>query len=390
MKNYKLHTSEGVRDLLGSEASKSLDVLNKLNDLYIKNGFEYVKTPTFEYIDVYNMNELTQQPSLYNLINRQGEVLALRNDMTASIRRIVASNKELVIPHKFCYSASTFRYPRLYQGKSHEFMQSGIEIVGDKTNKASLICLRLACLSLIVNDILDFTIHISSSMFLIQLFKDLNIDTNNIEKLKELLLNNNHVDLLNHLKKLEIENKYINLISKIILSAGKVNFLNSIIKELEDKSCVKTLYDLLDLYNEFSKFGIKNEVVFDFSISSYAKYYTGFVFQIYASNIPSSLLDGGLCDNLFSEFNLDYSIVGFGINVDLLTTYLINYKKSNELKKYLIHYDDVSMVKALKYADKLRDENIIVSESLFDSSDVDKYSCLYDKVIIFKDNKIVG
>ena len=91
MKNYRLKTSEGVRDYLGNEALLKEKVETNVRNFLLHYGYELVKTPTFEYVDVFATEDFFQQPDLYTLINRQGEFLALRNDMTSSIARVVAT-----------------------------------------------------------------------------------------------------------------------------------------------------------------------------------------------------------------------------------------------------------------------------------------------------------
>ena len=53
MKNYKLHTSEGVRDFLGNELLVKKEIERRLTKLFKSYGYNLVETPTFEYLDVY-------------------------------------------------------------------------------------------------------------------------------------------------------------------------------------------------------------------------------------------------------------------------------------------------------------------------------------------------
>ena len=94
MKNYKLHVSEGFKDTYGNEMLVKKEIEARVLNVFESYGYELIKTPTLEYIDVYSLDGM-QKPDLYNLINRQGEVLALCNDMTASIARFVCSNTSL-------------------------------------------------------------------------------------------------------------------------------------------------------------------------------------------------------------------------------------------------------------------------------------------------------
>ena len=127
MKNYKLHVPEGFKDTYGMEILIKKELENRVLNCFNHYGYIHIKTPTVEYIDLYSDNGI-QKPDLYNLINRQGEVLSLCNDMTKSIARFVATNPDSEFATtRYSYSADTFRYPRQYQGKYHQFLQAGVD-----------------------------------------------------------------------------------------------------------------------------------------------------------------------------------------------------------------------------------------------------------------------
>lgn len=369
MKNYKLHTSEGVRDYLGTELLIKEEIESRIKKLFLSYGYELVHTPTFEYIDVYTTNGI-QQPSLYNLINRQGEVLALRNDMTSSIARIVATRGNLVFPKKYCYIANTFRYPRLYQGKSHEFTQAGIEIVGSKGKKSDIECIRIASQVLKEININNYTIHIGSSAFIDTLFNDFGLDEKAKENLLSIIEAHDYVLLKNTLIKYNLEKKKIDLIIGLMEQAGKLNFLQRIIDELEGFSSVNILIELKTLYEELSKRGLDNKMVFDFSIYSYAKYYTGVTFQVFVDGIGRALVTGGRCDDLLSSFNAPNPLIGFGLNICDALEYIIN-NDLIEIKeiRYVSHVNCDSYQFAMENNNKLREEGIIIDVSMYDELD---------------------
>lgn len=391
MKNYKLHTSEGVRDYLGLELLIKEEIENRVKKIFINNGYELVKTPTFEYIDVYASNGI-QQPSLYNLINRQGEVLALRNDMTASICRLVATKGNLVFPKKYCYIANTFRYPRLYQGKSHEFTQAGIEIVGAKGIKADIECIRLAYQAMKEININNFMIHIGSSNFIDSLFSDLGLSDEKKSNLLSIIENKDYVLLKNTLYTYNVDDKYVKLIIRMMETAGKLNFLQGIIDELHDFSAADILEELKTLYVELSKRGLENNMVFDFSIYSYARYYTGVTFQIFADGIGRAALTGGRCDNLLETFGAANTLIGFGLDIDACLGYVINNDLIKiENVKYVSHADKNSYELAMKNNLELRKKGVIVDASMFDDlDDTIKYAKAIgcDKVLCYSNNEI--
>ena len=153
MKNFALYIPEGVKDYIGEEAALKERIQNTVKKIFRTNSYNLVETPSFEYLDVFSLGEESfQQPSLYHFVSRQGELMALRSDMTRSIARVIGSQKiENQLPQRFCYLSNSFRYPERYQGKLHEFTQAGIELIGNKRLEADAEVIKVAvkCLSLI-------------------------------------------------------------------------------------------------------------------------------------------------------------------------------------------------------------------------------------------------
>ena len=53
MKNYKLHVSEGFKDTYGNEMLVKKEIEARVLNVFESYGYELIKTPTLEYIDVY-------------------------------------------------------------------------------------------------------------------------------------------------------------------------------------------------------------------------------------------------------------------------------------------------------------------------------------------------
>ena len=87
-----LHTPEGVRDLHDAECVKKQQLEGKLRHCLHRFGFRDVVTPTFEYFDIFRKERGTvPSKDMYKFIDREGNTLVLRPDMTPQIARCVAS-----------------------------------------------------------------------------------------------------------------------------------------------------------------------------------------------------------------------------------------------------------------------------------------------------------
>ena len=388
MKNYKLQVSEGFKDTFGNEMLLKKEIENKVLNVFKLYGYELIKTPTVEYIDVYSSNGM-QKPDLYSLINRQGEVLALCNDMTSAIVRFVSSNN-INEPKKYCYIADTFRYPRLYQGKNHQFLQAGVEIIGIDSINSDVEALYLACKVLNKCNVNNFTVHLGSSEFLHVLLNDFNINDDIQAIIYKSIENKDYVTLKNILNS-NLDSETAKFIIDLMLRGGKLKYIENLMNKLKDTKSYNVLVYLKNIYLTLNELGYKN-ILFDFSIYSYANYYTGMVFQIYIDNISKAIISGGRADNLFDSFGKSICDIGFGLDVDSLTTYILENDLINvKNEKYLSFASAESYIKANANNDLLREKGIIVNHVLFNTlADALEYAKAndYGKVIEYDNSDI--
>ena len=127
----------------------------------------------------------------------------------------------------------------------------------------------------------------------------------------------------------------------------------------------------------------------DFSIYPYATYYTGIIFDCYLENASKSIISGGRC-NVFKSFGLDYSDIGFGLDIDVLTQYALDTNLINvNQERYLSYSDKDSYIYSLKMNDSFRDKGIIVNDLRLKSlEETLKYAkdFGYSKVISYSNN----
>ena len=389
MKNYKLQISEGFNDIYGKKMLIKKELENKTLEAFKSFGYELIKTPGLEYIDVYTLGG-GQNPDLYNLINHQGEVLALRSDMTSSVARFVSTNEKL---HngvkKYCYIADTYRYPRQYQGKNHQFLQGGIELIGDDSIEADISTIYLASKVLNIANVKNYTINIGSSLFLKTLFEDFKFNNEIIKNIIDAIESKDYVLLRDYLNE-NVDKEKASLIIDLMMRGGKLKYIDGLMKKLEHLNCYKVLNDLKTIYVTLKQLNVNN-IIFDFSIYSYQKYYTGIIFNIFIDSVTKVVLNGGRCDKLFKEYGYDTPNIGFGVDLDILTDYV--YK--NDLldiksEKYLSYQKEELFIKAMLENEKLRKENIIVSQvnNLKSLDDAIKYAKNngFTKVIVYNEN----
>ena len=108
MKNYKLHTVEGVKDLLPKEQKQKNELEQRISNVLYQYGYEPIQTPTFEYVEVFAKEDGNiPRGEMYKFLDRKGNVLALRPDLTPPIARVVATSlQDTIFPLRLSYVGS--------------------------------------------------------------------------------------------------------------------------------------------------------------------------------------------------------------------------------------------------------------------------------------------
>ena len=91
MNKKRVHTPEGVRDVYGTEYGQRSKLKAKLNKVFASYGYEGIRTPGFEFFDVFNSEKGTVSArEMFKFFDREGNTLVLRPDVTPSIARCIA------------------------------------------------------------------------------------------------------------------------------------------------------------------------------------------------------------------------------------------------------------------------------------------------------------
>src|SRR2546425_1239184 len=117
----------GMRDLLPGEAARARAVTDRLLARMRRWGYREVATPTIEYFDTLVRGEGTEAGDrLFKLVDRGGELLALRPEMTPPVARLITTHlRGLPPPIRVAYAGQVFRGSETGSGRLREFPQVG-------------------------------------------------------------------------------------------------------------------------------------------------------------------------------------------------------------------------------------------------------------------------
>src|SRR5829696_3244221 len=121
----------GTRDVLPEEMRELRAISERMRGTFEGAGYGEVHTPALEYEEVLRRGEASAAGARYRTFDEQGDVLALRSDMTIPIARLVATRYSGVDPPlRFCYFSRAWRAAERGVGEPREFLQAGLELIG--------------------------------------------------------------------------------------------------------------------------------------------------------------------------------------------------------------------------------------------------------------------
>ena len=125
------------------------------------------------------------------------------------------------------------------------------------------------------------------------------------------------------------------------------------------------------LYEILENYGISEHIIFDFSLMSYGKYYTGVMFQIFTLGVGAALVEGGRYDKLLCKFGKDLPAVGFGMNINFVMQRLLKQKDldKRQTKRTLAVSTPLTRKVCEEVCDGLRADQMVIENSLVDDID---------------------
>ncbi|MBQ6363968.1 MAG: ATP phosphoribosyltransferase regulatory subunit [Lachnospiraceae bacterium] len=319
-KQELVHTPEGVRDSYGPEYQLQLTVTDSIRRTMKSYGFEDLKTPTFEFFDVFS-SQIGTTPSreLYKFFDKEGNTLVLRPDFTPSVARCTAKYyAEESRPIRFCYQGSAFSNTSDLQGKLKESTQAGAELMNDPSvyADAEMIALLTECLQ--AAGLSRFQITVGNVEYFRGLCEAAGIGEETEEELREYISGKNYFAAEDLLRSEEIAPEYRELFLQITNYRKNDAELQEVLDRTKNPGARRALERLISLHLLLKEYGVEKFVSYDLSLLSKYHYYTGVIFKGYTYGVGEAIASGGRYDRLLSHFGKDAAAIGFMIPVDIL------------------------------------------------------------------------
>ncbi len=347
----------GTKDILPGEMKTRRAIENKIIDIFCKWGYDEVKTPSFEYADIF---KITDKESDFRFFDRNNNLLALRNDMTAPIARVAANRlQDDNKVKRLCYLSSLYRYENIQAGKQCEFEQAGVELFGASGAAADAEVIVLAAESLKAAGIKNFIISLGHIGFIDGLCREAGLSPEQVRKVKECLRRHDAVAMEEIAASMaDAGSSLQNVFERLLFLQGGRNLLDELAVLLQGEAVKKALDDLRQIYSLVEAYGYGDYVSFDLGLNRSLDYYTGMLFEIYLPEIGFSVAGGGRYDRMMDNFGLDCPATGFAMGIERIILALERQGAMDYSRRWdvFVAWGEGNILQAISKADALRKE----------------------------------
>lgn len=357
-----LHTPEGVRDLHDAECVKKQQLEGKLRHCLHRFGFRDVVTPTFEYFDIFRKERGTvPSKDMYKFIDREGNTLVLRPDMTPQIARCVAKYyKEETEPLRLSYRGNTFVDNSGYLGKLKETTQIGAELINDGSvvADAEMVALMAECLK--ASGLVAFQIEIGHVGFFTALAKEAGFSEEEAAEVRELIESKNLFSVEQALSGKQLKPELKELLLKLPELFGGVEKLQEIRTMTDNAEACAAIDHLMTLHRYLESYGVAEYISYDLGMLGKYGYYTGINFRALTYKTGESVAAGGRYDHLVGQFGKQAPAIGIALYVDTLLLGLSRQGliTAEEKKRTLVVYEKDAECAAIQYICELRAKDV--------------------------------
>jgi ATP phosphoribosyltransferase regulatory subunit len=289
----------GTRDVLPDEMRELRAISSRMRETFEEAGYGEVHTPALEYDEVLRRGEERAAGARYRTFDEQGEVLALRSDMTIPIARVVGTRyADAATPLRFCYFAHAWRAVERGVGEPREFLQGGLELIGAEGPEADAEVVALTIAALDAAGLRRHRVGVGDGSLYRTLLRDLEVPEDRHMALLECLSRRDLVGLERVVSDLPERDLLVGLPE---LRGGA--------EVLEHAEGLRPLHGMLE------QRGVADRVIYDLGLVRELGYYTGAVFEVYDPAVGFALGGGGRYDDLLGRFGRPLPACGVALDL---------------------------------------------------------------------------
>ncbi len=342
---------------------------------YKSYGFMQISTPVLEDIDNLLSSDGGDNVKLIFKILKRGEKLdlskpnltekdivdiGLRYDLTVPLVRYYSKNmNSLPCPFKSIQVDYSFRADRPQRGRSRQFIQCDIDILGDPSTNAEIDIINTTAKTFCNLGFSDFVCKINDRRILSDLTKYSGFKPEDekdvcivLDKLDKIGIDGVTEELKTRGYAVEIVNKLKNILADI--SNNGMEALNNYNVRPEVVSSIK---EIIRVVNNLSAGEYK--VVYDVSIVRGQGYYTGAVYEFYMPGFGGACAGGGRYDNMIEKMT-GKSLPAVGLGLGFEPTCMLIAEKGNAISKNTmlacLYKPEDNFAEVLRFVEEIKDK----------------------------------
>ena len=374
----KTNALKGMKDILPAEQKLRDYVQGKILETYRASGFERISTPMLEDAENLDKSDGGDNLNLIFKVLKRGDKLdaalaaspvdekslsdmGLRYDLTLPLTRFFAANRnELQFPFKVIQTDRVYRAERPQKGRSREFVQCDIDILGDSSCNAEVELIDVTARALLNIGFNNFVININDRRILRNMLENMGFAP---ETLDSVCITFDKMDKIGaegveaELREKQMPDGAIKaLVEFISTTSGSSISVDDVAARCADPSIANDLKYIISTAEKVS--GGKYKIIYTPSLVRGQGYYTGVVFEIGSPDFSGAVGGGGRYDNLIGKFiGQQVPAVGFSIGFERICSILLDqkYQIPGAKEKCALLYDDsIEFAKVISTAEKLR------------------------------------
>lgn len=302
----------GMRDQGPEEVATRRRLEERLLELFARWGYREAATPTLEYLETLLRGAGPGVGDrVLKLVDAGGEVLALRPEMTVPLARFAAARLLPAgsTPLRLAYAAPVFRTQELGSGRLREFVQVGVELMGEGGTHADAEVIALASEALREAGVPGAVVGVGHAGFLRGVLAAL--PEANAEAVRDALYRRAFAEL----SEVVSPGRILDTLRRLPGLRGPDALDRAAALAMTDESA-EALEALRAVLAALAVFDLDVPVEVDLGLIRDFDYYTGIVFEAHAARPGMPLLGGGRYDGLLARFGADAPATGFAVGLE--------------------------------------------------------------------------
>jgi ATP phosphoribosyltransferase regulatory subunit len=309
----------GTRDVLPEEMRELRAIESTLLEMFAKWGYEEVATPTIEYQESIAQGEGPEGTATYRFLDESGSVLALRNDMTVPIARMVAGRfTDAAGPFRLAYSGNVYRRVRPQRGQLREFQQIGVELIGAEAPLGTIELIEVLVAALDAIGLGSAVIGLGDADLFRQVLDEFEVEGLARDRILECLAAHDLVAIEAEAGDLaDLGAAERSTIVKLSNLRGGSEVLQQA-RSIGGPAIERASARLAETYEGLAAAGIADRVQVDFGLLRDLGYYTGAILEVYDPAVGHAIGGGGRYDDLLGRFGRPLPAAGFALYLERL------------------------------------------------------------------------